>query len=94
MADENHVGHNHDHNHGNTDGMCNGGCCGCGCGWKGRRGWFMALRWFLAVIVLLGVFSLGMRIGELKGQLEAGGGFGYHTRGGMMPQQQGAYFGQ
>lgn len=42
----------------------------------------MILRCLLAIIILAVVFSLGVKIGELKGAYEYGGGYPAMMRGG------------
>jgi hypothetical protein len=72
-------------------GMC---CSGSGCGWHGgHRLGFMILRCLLAVIILAVVFSLGVKIGELKGAYEYGAGYpvGVHGWGGGMYQMMDGY---
>ena len=49
---------------------CGAGSCGCGCGWHG--GWLKIVRCFFGLVVLVIVFFLGMKIGELRGILESG----------------------
>jgi len=56
--------------------VCNCGagvCGGCGCGWHG--GWLKIVRCIFALVVLVVVFMLGVKIGELRGVLEAGRGY-------------------
>ncbi len=54
-------------------GNCAGGCqmaCGCGCTSYGinchSRHFF--LRWFLGLLIVVGVFCVGLNIGEWKGK--------------------------
>ncbi len=62
-------------------GMC-GNNMGC-CGWHGRHMRHSVLRWILGLIILGIVFSVGMKIGEFKGQIEAGWYGGMMSRGVM-----------
>ena len=72
---------------GECSSSCGGGCggkscnmftCGTGgsCGHGNMK--FLLVRWILGILIILIVFSLGMRIGEFKGQIESG----YSGRGG------------
>lgn len=75
--------------------VCNCGMHACGCGMHGGC-WFRVLRWFFALVILLIVFMLGIKMGELRGMLESG--YGYRMMRGpyneqgypMMPYGQGA----
>ncbi|KND48220.1 MAG: hypothetical protein AB201_01320 [Parcubacteria bacterium C7867-006] len=60
------------------------GKCGNMCGYNGKH----LLRWFLGVIIITWVFSIGMKIGELKASIE---GYGYGHR--AMPMMYGAQSG-
>lgn len=60
-------------------GMCMGskmGLCGS-CG--GHHMGFHILRWILGILVLVMVFSFGVKIGEFKEAFEAGSGY-HHSR--------------
>lgn len=63
-----------------------GHCAKCGnmCGFGGRH----MLRWFLGIIIITWVFSIGMRIGEMKAGMEGRYGYGYSHR--TMPMMYGA----
>ncbi len=50
------------------------GKCGNMCGFGGRH----LLRWLLGIIIITWVFSIGMKIGELKASIE-GYGFGHRA---------------
>ena len=82
-----------DGNNQNVCGVCgsgNGRCGKCGnmCGFNGNH----ILRWVLGIIIITWIFSIGMRIGELKASLNSSYGYGYHTR--MMPMMGGAQWGE
>lgn len=68
-----------EHKH-NQCGGCDGGFCGGGHG---------ALRWVIGIVVLMLVFWMGMRIGEIKSEMYSGGYGNYPTRG--MMRIQGGY---
>jgi hypothetical protein len=74
MDDNGHY-HNHDHAH------CNGMMC-----WGGHR--FSVLRFVLLLLLVAFVFSVGVKFGELEGQIEAGYGH-MSDRGGYDMQQYG-----
>jgi hypothetical protein len=61
----------------NKGGMNHGQGCTCGmCGGyytNGHRMGITLLRWLLGIIVILMVFSLGVSIGEFKGEVMGGG---------------------
>ncbi len=64
-------------------GSCAGRCGACGnaCGFGG----YGIVRWILGIIIITWVFSIGMKIGELKGMLESAGyGKGSHYKYGQM----------
>ncbi len=52
---------------------CGGGACGCGmsCG----RIWLRIVRAVFAVVVMVIIFMLGVKIGELRGMLESQHGY-------------------
>ncbi len=73
----------------NTCGCENGRCGDCGhyCGFRGGS----IIRWVLGILVIVWVFSIGMRFGEIKSYLEMSG-FGnshmqYRTFPGPMQMQ-------
>ena len=80
---------------GNNQNMCdvcgsgNGRCgkCGHGCGFGGRH----LIRWILGIIIITWVFSIGMRIGEMKASMQFGGGYGYGHRMPMMYDTTGGW---
>jgi len=57
--------------------MCQGktcGMCSMGGGCMGKHNcWYHVIRWILGVAILLIVFSFGIMIGELKGELSNSG---------------------
>ncbi len=55
---------------------CNMFTCGTGgsCGHGNNK--FFVIRWVLGILIILIMFSLGMRIGEFKGALEQNAGYG------------------
>ena len=55
-----------DHAHQNGQ-VCN--CCG--------HHPYLILRWILGIVIIVLVFTFGMKIGELKASLEYGYGMGY-----------------
>lgn len=59
------------------------GKCGNMCGFGGRH----LLRWFLGILIITWVFSIGMKFGELKAGIE-GYSYGYGHR--AMPMMYGA----
>jgi len=61
--------------------MCQGGWCKkmC-CGGK-----HTILRWIFGVIILIAVFSLGVKIGEFKSAMNGYGGFGWNMHRGGYP---------
>ena len=70
------------------DGRC--GRCGHYCGFRGGH----ILRWVLGIIIIVWIFSIGVKFGELKAYLE-GGEYGYpHMRYNVMPMMygNGGYF--
>lgn len=79
-------------NNQNVCGVCgsgNGRCGKCGnmCGFGGHH----LLRWFLGIIIITWVFSIGVRFGEVKYQLNSYYG---HKTVPMMYIQDGGYSGQ
>ena len=52
---------------------CHGGMCGGMCGCSHAHMAFRVLRLVLGIIVILMVFSLGMKIGEFKSEFGGGG---------------------
>lgn len=56
---------------GNDNGRC--GECGHSCGFRGGH----IIRWVLGVLIIVWVFSIGMKFGEIKAYLQASG-YGYH----------------
>lgn len=77
----------------NNNNMCDvcgsgyGRCGKCGnmCGFRGNH----LLRWFLGIIIITWVFSIGMRFGELKAELGGDSyGYGYRSQR-MMPMMYG-----
>ena len=56
---------------------CSAGMCGCGV--HGGY-WFRLLRWIFAFVILVVVFMLGVKIGELKGIFDSRYG-GYRMMG-------------
>lgn len=60
------------------------GKCGNMCGFGGRH----LLRWFLGIIIITWVFSIGMKMGEIKAELGSSYGHGY---GRAMPMMYGGY---
>lgn len=65
---------------GSGNGRC--GKCGGMCGF-GRN---HVLRWILGIIIITWVFSIGMKIGELKANLDQSYGYGHR----VMPMMYGA----
>ena len=69
--------------------MCTGGntcMCGCGCGWvKGHR----VFRIVLAVVILMVVFWIGVKVGEIKAII--GESYGYRHAYPMMQDNQQFY---
>lgn len=67
---------NHEHSH-DWHGMC-----GC----EGHHGdhKHLVLRILLGLLILGMVFGVGLKVGEFKGELEAGGGFGFGPHFNMM----------
>ncbi|MFZ2522704.1 MAG: hypothetical protein WAX44_04255 [Minisyncoccia bacterium] len=65
---------------GSGNGKC--GMCGGVCGVGG----YGLVRWILGIIIITWVFSIGMKIGELKGMLD-GGGYG-HSKYKSMPMMR------
>ncbi len=76
---------------------CNGGGCGCGmgggncgCGCGGRNYGLSCtykhyfLRWFLGLLIILGVFCVGLNIGEMKGRFEGSRSYGHQMISPMM----------
>jgi hypothetical protein len=69
---------------GNKCENCHGGGCGCGCGHCGaggcgggmcscwKYGGHRPLRILLGLIILVIVFAMGMKLGELKGMYNSG----------------------
>jgi hypothetical protein len=57
--------------------VCQGktcGMCGMGGGYMGRHScWYHVIRWILGLAIILIVFSFGVMIGELKGELSNSG---------------------
>ncbi len=82
-------------NNQNTCQVCgsgNGRCGSCGnmCGF-GRN---HILRWILGIIIITWIFSIGMKFGELKAQLDGSGyGYGYKQMR-AMPMMGGASWDQ
>ena len=71
---------NNNHPQGCMCGMCkghnmSGTCCG------GHHMGIYVLRWILGIIIILMIFSLGVSIGEFKGEVMGGGSI---YRGSMM----------
>lgn len=69
--------------------VCGSGCGHCGkcgnmCGFGGRH----LLRWFLGIIIITWVFSIGMKMGEIKAELGNSYSHGY---GRTMPMMHGGY---
>lgn len=52
---------------GSGDGRC--GECGNMCGYRGNN----LLRWLLGIIIITWIFSIGMKMGEMKAYLEQSG---------------------
>jgi hypothetical protein len=71
MDQPNNNNSNMNHGQGCKCGVCNGGYYT-----NGHRMGFTLLRWLLGIIVILMVFSLGMSIGEFKGEIMGGGMYG------------------
>src|SRR5206468_6709926 len=66
------------------DGRCRG--CGHYCGFRGGH----ILRWVLGILIITWIFSIGMKVGELKSYLEGGEYGGYaHMRYNVMPMMGG-----
>jgi len=74
------------HNQCQVCGSGNGRCGSCGnmCGF-GRH---HLLRWFLGILIITWIFSIGMKFGEIKAQLNSYG-YGNHYR--AMPMMGGAW---
>jgi hypothetical protein len=58
----------------------NGMACGCGtgacgCGMSCSRAWLRIVRGIFAVVIMVIIFMLGVKIGELRGMLEGRHGF-------------------
>ncbi|KND49856.1 MAG: hypothetical protein AB198_00410 [Parcubacteria bacterium C7867-003] len=71
---------------GSGNGRC--GQCGNMCGWRGNN----LLRWFLGIIIITWIFSLGMKFGEVKAYMEQNGiGNHMYYRSGAMPMMGGAW---
>ncbi|MFZ2621273.1 MAG: hypothetical protein WAX85_03160 [Minisyncoccia bacterium] len=51
------------------------GTCGHACGFGGGH----ILRWILGIIIISWVFSIGMKVGELKSELGGSSGYGYRN---------------
>lgn len=65
---------------GSGSGRC--GSCGNMCGFGGSH----ILRWVLGILIIVWVFSIGMKFGEIKAYLDqAGYGRGYNHRTYPMP---------
>ena len=74
------------------DKVCGGGnnacSCGCGCGWaKGHR----VFRVVLGIVILLLMFWIGVKVGEVKMILGESGGHGYRHANPMMQENQQFY---
>jgi hypothetical protein len=70
---------------GSGSGRC--GKCGHACGFGGRH----LLRWILGILIITWVFSIGMKVGEMKAVFE-GSGYGdhfYYRSGPVMPMMYG-----
>lgn len=67
-------------------GLCEGGMAMvCGSGNCGGHYGLLLLRWFLGLVILLMVFTLGVKVGFYKGVIETAGygddaGYGWHSR--------------
>jgi hypothetical protein len=93
MKTENNSSQNQQNQNQNTNMCCGGGTC-CGCGWHGGHRFglgFMILRCLLLIIILGAVFVFGVKIGELKGAFEYGGGYPMMMRGGWGGGMMGGY---
>ncbi len=80
---------NNNHNYCNTCGSGNGRCGSCGnmCGF-GRHN---LLRWFLGILIIIWIFSIGVKFGEIKAYLDSSG-YGNHMYYRSMPMMGGASF--
>jgi len=67
---------------GSNNGRC--GRCGNMCGF-GRN---HILRWILGIIIITWIFSIGMKLGELKAELRGSSSYGHKS---MMYGTQGAW---
>lgn len=81
-------------NNQNVCGVCgsgNGRCGKCGnmCGFGGNH----LLRWFLGIIIITWVFSIGVRFGEIKSQMNSYYGYGHRSMP-IMYFEDGSYSGQ
>ncbi len=54
--------------------------CSCHSGWYCGQGsmWFHIARWILGIIIIVMIFCLGIKVGEIKGQLEESGWNSHH----------------
>ncbi len=75
-----------ENNKNNVCEVCGSGNGKCGmCGGVCSVGGYGLIRWILGIIIITWVFSIGMKIGELKGMLDGGGyGKGMHYKSGQM----------
>jgi len=72
------------------NGVCEmgGDACGNGCGCKHHH--MHILKWLIKIVIVVIIFSFGVKLGEMKGEIEAYSG--HHAyRGGMMLQNSGYY---
>ncbi len=63
--------------------MCENGWCKKMCCHGGKH---ILLRWILGILILIAVFSLGVKVGEFKSAVYGyGGGFGWNMHRGGYP---------
>lgn len=60
---------------GSGDGRC--GECGNMCGYRGNN----LLRWLLGIIIITWIFTIGMKFGELKAQMDGGNHMYFRSMG-------------
>jgi hypothetical protein len=69
--------------------VCGSGYGRCGmCGNVCGVGGYGLVRWVLGILIIVWIFSIGMKIGELKGELRSSG-YGYGHKQYMRGMMQG-----